>query len=153
MLKENIRTMIKEDIEECKEKSKHVMDSYDLYVRLCAKYSCLDKNFNNGIHSFGKIATNQGLDYRNELQQIQEILNMYLLLDEIPIQYIENVAEGVNIGMYANTIKNKGNIGYGNSQSSKLEMLITKKEKTTNKETESLWKFLWKRLFHNKEKN
>lgn len=153
MLKDNIKIMIENDIERCKEGEKQIKGSYDLYLELCAKYSRLDKTFDDGIKSMGKVATSDGWDYRRELKQIKEILNMYLELDEIPIQYTENVAEGVNVNIKAKKFTNKGNIGKGNSQSTNKETKISTSIKVGKEEKESFWKSLWRKLFHKKEQD
>ena len=117
MLKDNIKTMIVNDIQKCKDGLQLIKGSYDLYLELCAKYTKLDKTFMDSIQGMGKIMTQEGWDYRRELKQIIQILEVYLELDEIPIQYIENVASGVSIEISAKNFKNKGNLGVGNSQS------------------------------------
>ena len=109
--------MINLDIQRCKEGLNQIKGSYDLYLEICAKYSKLDKSFMDGIQGMGKVATQDGWDYRRELKQIIQILEVYILLDEIPIQYTENVANGMNVTLNAKKITNKGNIGINNTQS------------------------------------
>jgi len=118
MIKDEIRQMIEKDISTCKEALNNRNGSQKLYLELNSKYSMIDKEFSKNIKVGGKCSFGDTeFDYRPELRQIKSILETYILLDEIPVVYKENVAEGVNISITANKLTNKGNIGKNNSQS------------------------------------
>ncbi len=132
-LNPKIKSMIEEDILLCENGVKQIKGSYDLYLKLTSKYSKIDKCFKDSIESMGKAMTADGWDYRKELGQIKEILNMYLVLDSIPIKYENNVANGVNINI--GKLNNKGIIGDNATQSTNKSVTIDTSINTTQKES------------------
>ena len=116
MIEEKIKSMIKNDIDICKNALTSREGSQNLYLELVVKYSTIDKSFDNNIKVSGKASFDGIFDYRPEIRQIKSKLETYILLDEIPVNYNENVAQNATINMTAKTIKNKGNIGTNNSQ-------------------------------------
>ena len=75
------------------------------------------------------------LNFRlSALTHLKEILNIYLLLDTIPIKYENNIANNVNIT--ANKITNKGIIGNGSNQTTNKNTEINK---TINEEKKECW--------------
>lgn len=134
MLNPKIKQMIELDIQKCENGSKQIKGSYDLYLELTSKYQKIDKSFKDSIESMGKVAGPDGWDYTKELKQIKEILNVYLLLDTIPIKYENNIANNVNIT--ANKITNKGIIGNGSNQTTNKNTEINT---TINEEKKECW--------------
>lgn len=119
MIKPELKTEIKRDIETCQkcfnEKSS---DNAKLYHKIIAKYMMVDQNFCIGIPCYVKTLNS---NYFSELEAIVEKLNMYLILDDIPIQRNENVASNAVI---INGGKNriKGNVGQGNELEQKTDI-------------------------------
>ena len=145
MLKNDIKSMIESDIVKCEQSMGQIEGSQELFLQLLAKYNKLDKDFSKDIIVLGKVYTSKGFDYRKELKQIKEVLNIYLTLDEIPIHYTENVADGVNINISAKKFVNKGNMGKDNIQNVNKTTSVETSIDTTEKKS-------WlKRLFGRKE--
>ena len=146
MLEIKIKEMIEKDIEMLNKVVEIRKGNQDLYTQLIAKYSMLDKDFDKNIKTGGKACTgNEGFDYRPELKQILEKLKMYILLDNIPIQYTENVANGA-IVMNVKKFKNKGIVGHNGRQETNKQTNIN-----TNVNVEKDKKECWlKRIFKKK---
>lgn len=145
MLEIKIKEMIEKDIEMLNKVVEVRSGSQDLYKQLVAKYTMLDKDFDKNIKTGGKAcASNDGFDYRPELKQILEKLKMYILLDDIPIQYTENVANGA-IVMNVKKFKNKGIVGHNGRQETNKQTNITTSVKLEKDKKECWLKRIFKR--------
>ena len=116
MIKPNIKEMIEVDIETLNNAIGIRKGSQELFNKITAKYNMIDKEFDKNIKTSGKICFDDGFDYRPELKQILEKLKMYLMLDEIPINYTENVASGAIYNIQTKKFNNKGIIGPNGQQ-------------------------------------
>lgn len=111
MIKPELKTVIEQDIEICQRcLDEQSSESQALYDKMVAKYKMIDKNFCEGIPQYIKLIDSP---YYSEISVIIEKLKMYLIIDDIPIQYNENVAQNALI-INGDKNKFKGNIGQGN---------------------------------------
>lgn len=128
MIEPAIRKMMAEDIIKCEKQG--IKGSHQLFRELKARYITLDSDFMSGITVSAKAIVAE-MDYTKELAQIKQKLEMYLMLDRIPIKDNENVQ--INNTYNYNNCKftNKGNYGDNNTQS-KDKQINENGTKTTN---------------------
>ena len=109
-IKPEIREQIQKDISACEAEIKNGAPNAKLFRQLEARYSLLDKNFLRDMPSYVQTI---GSSYIAELEFVKTRLETYLLLDSFPVEYIDNIATGVNI--QTKKLVNKGNIGSSNN--------------------------------------
>lgn len=135
MIKPNIKEMIEVDIETLNNAIDIKKGGQELFNKITAKYNMIDKEFDKNIKTSGKVCfDNDGFDYRPELKQILEKLKMYLVLDEIPINYAENVVSGAIYNIQTKKFNNKGIIGPNGKQSSIKQTSISSEVNINKKE-------------------
>lgn len=140
MLNPDLKNEMQDDIRICEECLKNKSNnSGKLYHILVAKYLMIDKSFCDGIPNYAKTLSST---YFSEIEIVLEKLKMYLLLDEIPIQYKENVAQNAVI---INGNKNKFNSNVGQGNSSEKQNNITANIETEKKGFSSFIKKLFGR--------
>ncbi|MBQ8319714.1 MAG: hypothetical protein IJX81_02440 [Clostridia bacterium] len=112
MIKPELKAEIERDIDICQkcldEKSSN---NTSVYHNVVAKYVMVDKDFCVGIPNYVKTI---GSNYFAELEVVVQKLKMYLILDDIPIKYQDNVATNANVSITGEKVIVKGNVGQGN---------------------------------------
>lgn len=141
MLKPELRKEIEDDIKLCTECIDQQLNTCcRLCEKLTAKYTAIDSDFSAGMPLYRKI---YDADFYAELDIIREKLNMYLILDDIPIHRNENVASNAVI-INGDKNKIKGNVGQGNKSEQKTDISLG-----INQEKKSLFGWL-KKIFGGK---
>lgn len=130
MIKEELKEKMIKDIsiiQKCLDERSN--NSEEIYDNLKAEYSMVDKNFCIGIPQLARALDS---DRFRELGAIKHKLEMYIMLDCIPVTYNENVAKEAqtSVAVNANKVKNC-NIGQGNRIEKNVE--ITNNLKTEGK--------------------
>lgn len=110
-LKPEIRKMIQDDIELCENAIQNPEKSNALFRYLKIKYMTIDKDFLVGFPNYVKTIDSNSV---SEITLTKTKLELYLMLDEIPITYDGNAARKATISVQAKTIKNT-NIGDNNN--------------------------------------
>ncbi len=118
MINPKIKEEILKDIILCDEELTMESNSSRLYRQLVAKYSMMDKDFKNDIPNYVKTF---GSTYTGELRVIKTKLETYLLLDDIPVSYNENVAKSA-IVINTKSFKNSGSVGNNNKQTKEINV-------------------------------
>lgn len=80
---DEIKAMIKADIQLCDDAIAHPQKSHELYILLKAKYTAYFPDFEKGMTSFVKVIGSS--NYVMEIKMIKQKLEAYLLLDPLPI--------------------------------------------------------------------
>ncbi len=145
MIKPELKAEIERDIEICQkcldEKSSN---NTSVYHNIVAKYVMVDKDFRVGIPNY---VNTIGSNYFAELEVVVQKLKMYLILDDIPVNYQDNVAANANVSITGEKVIVKGNVGQGNEtrQETKKETTISLNNSSGEKKSGFL---TWiKRLF------
>ena len=109
-IKRKIKKQMKKDILACEMEISKGAPNAILFEELKSRYTLIDKKFFYNMTSYVKTFNT---NYLHELEYIKTRLEMYLKLNQIPVEYDENIDSNKNVNI--NKVVVKGNVGNQNS--------------------------------------